>query len=303
VPLVILGALLLGDFVLLASYGLMLLLACVIVAMLLLAHLALGFGWTLLLKLVGVLSRRSAMMWWWLTVIITSVQLVLVRDHDVISLRWLGVLFQWIIQMRRILLAWLNIWRDLKRVFALVTPWRDLKADNILLRVNVGVNALLYHFVHQLHETLLQVISWLANGWLLGYDALAQVRVGLHLRKDLVDRRLVIPDVSHLLWVFHWGICPLYRWLSMTLVGIFLHIFISGVPRHVQRLILVFIWRCQYVPGRSATLSATMSSRSCPIHIKGLVLGRVIEDVVEVHRFIQEGLEVRKHVCLIIWCY
>ena len=43
-PLVILGALLLGDFVLLASYGLMLLLVCVVVAMLLLAHLALGFG-------------------------------------------------------------------------------------------------------------------------------------------------------------------------------------------------------------------------------------------------------------------
>ena len=142
VPFVILGALLLGDFVLLVSYGLMLLFACVIVAILLLAHLALGFGWTLLLNLAGVLSRRSAM------VIITSVQLVLVRDHDVISLRWLGVLFQWIIQMRRILLAWLNIWRDLKRVFALVTPGWDLKADNILLRVNVGINALLYHFVH-----------------------------------------------------------------------------------------------------------------------------------------------------------
>ena len=40
----ILGALLLGDFVLLASYGLMLSLAGVIVAILLLAHLALGFG-------------------------------------------------------------------------------------------------------------------------------------------------------------------------------------------------------------------------------------------------------------------
>lgn len=84
----ILGALLLGDFVLLASYGLMLSLAGVIVAILLLAHLALGFGWTFLLHLVGVLPRRRAM------VIITSVQLVLVRDHDVISLRWLGVLFQ-----------------------------------------------------------------------------------------------------------------------------------------------------------------------------------------------------------------
>ena len=43
-PLVILGALLLGDLVLLADNGLMLLLACVVVAILLLAHLASGFG-------------------------------------------------------------------------------------------------------------------------------------------------------------------------------------------------------------------------------------------------------------------